>query len=106
MPQWETPPWIKLHENCGGVVCWVEAINTPSVGYTGDCSMCRQDGIPTEEIIPLYDGSRVETGLRERIEACSREDLAGLRWNDDADFDTNQARLKAEIIELAPVEVA
>lgn len=104
MTQWETPPWIKIHENCGGIVRWVEAIDQPGVQWTGDCRRCTQDGIVIEQIIALFDDSDLEatTTLRDRVESISAEDLADLEWDDDADIQENRRRLKDEVIQMAP----
>lgn len=105
MTQWETPPWIKIHENCGGIVRWVEAIDQPGVQWTGDCQQCLADGgVVLEEIIALFDDSDLDTAttLRDRVEAIPAEDLAELEWDDDAHVQENRRRLKDEIIEMAP----
>lgn len=104
MTQWETPPWIKIHENCGGIVRWVEAIDTPGVQWTGDCRRCRRDGgIVLEEIIAIFDDQGLEaTTLRDRVQAIPAEQLADLSWDDDESVDENRERIRREIIEMAP----
>lgn len=88
---WPKFTHVKLHENCGGLVRWVEALNKPGVQYTGQCLFCDRDGIPMERILPIEFGDDHE--LRDAVLAMDREDRADLRWNDDADWATNQERL-------------
>lgn len=99
---WETPPWIKLHAGCGGIVRWREAVDTPGVGYFGACLRCGDRRIQREYIIPLYDDQRLEnSSLRDRVEQMSMEDRAALRWDPEQALDENQQRLRREVIARA-----
>jgi hypothetical protein len=91
MPMWEKNSHAKIHEGCGGLVRWVEAIGTPGVHYTGECLECDTEGIPTEQIIPIEtrDGS---VGL-ELYNDADLETLRDLEWDEDDSFDENQERL-------------
>lgn len=81
----------KLHENCGGRVRWVEALDTPGVHYTGHCLHCDRDGIPMERIIAIEFGKDLE--LRNAIREMPLDERADLSWDDDADWAANQTRL-------------
>jgi len=81
MPEWED--CAKIHEGCGGLVRWVEAIKTPSVGYYGECLYCGEH-LVVEEIIPLEDFSV------EHITNIPIEERKKLRWNEDKSFKENQ----------------
>jgi hypothetical protein len=81
---------------CGGVCRWVEAIDRPAVGYTGECRTCDDTNLPREQMIPLefldYEDVYSEIGPR---------DLAKLTWDNSEDWETNQEQLAQEVIELA-----
>ncbi|AAM88760.1 hypothetical protein PhiCh1p87 [Natrialba phage PhiCh1] len=89
MPEWEF--CAKIHEDCGGVVRWVEAVDTPGVGYQGECLGCGETEIVVEAIIPIED-----LGPSDVLE-LNPADLDDLRWDYDADFDENQERLLQEV---------
>jgi hypothetical protein len=80
---------VKIHEGCGGIVRWVEAIDRPAVGYYGHCTRCDDEGIPVEHMLPL--DFLTHTEALDMDAAAFRE----LSWDDDADFDANQRRLQA-----------
>jgi len=86
----------KIHENCGGLIKWVEAIHTPGVGYFGKCERCTEDGILVERIIPI-ETAQPELGVL--IENGDHESIAELRWEDKDSWEENQERLKQEIEE-------
>lgn len=88
MPEWKR--CVKIHEDCGGLVRWVEAVNTPGVGYVGECLECRRDRLSIEDIIPLKM-------RREDVPLEDRDTLAGLEWDHDASFADNQRRLSEEV---------
>lgn len=96
---WPKTSFVKVHEGCGGLVRWVEAMNKPGVHYTGQCQHCSREGIPMEQIIPLEYGTDGE--FKDAIHDMTRQDREQLAWDEDADFDENQARLR-EQIEGAP----
>lgn len=92
MPKWTD--CVKIHENCGGIVRWVEAIDQPGVGWTGDCTHCTADAIPVERIIPIR-------GLEHRDALqLSVDELRELEWDDDDTWNHNQKRLGSEVEEL------
>lgn len=86
---------VKIHENCGGVIRWVEALDMPGVGYTGDCIHCPAEHIVVERMIPV---ERFDVN-----EVCGmpKEVLEGLEWDHDEDFETNQERLESELSRYA-----
>lgn len=88
---WETA--VKIHEGCGGICEWREAINRPGIGYHGYCRRCDTNRLPKEEMIPLegFDVSDVD-GLR-----TSDAALDELRWRDSESFDENQERFRREL---------
>lgn len=96
---WEAPEFVKIHENCGGFVEWREAIDTPGVGYTGHCRVCGALRIVQEFILPveLPEDEDAAEQVREQLNSLGRDGRAELAWDDEQDFDANQARLRREI---------
>lgn len=94
------PGTVKIHENCGGLVRWVEAIKTPGVGYHGECLRCHDDRIVVEDILPLLveQDDVYPTDIRDQND---HDTLAALQWDDDADWDENQERFQQEVSGLA-----
>lgn len=86
----------KIHENCGGLVKWVEAIDTPGVGYFGQCERCQEEQIVVERIIPIETG---QSELGKLLNQGDYESVESLRWEDDESWDKNQQRLKQELEE-------
>jgi hypothetical protein len=82
---------VKIHENCGGVVRWVEAIHTPGVGYYGECVGCGETEIVVEDVIPIEEVDHREVRL------VAPDELESLEWDDSADWDKNQDRLSSEV---------
>lgn len=95
MPQWEHTAFAKIHEGCGGLVRWVEAIDQRGVGYTGECRGCHDQRISIEDIIPIRSDPQ-QTG-QQLVDDVDRETLAELVWDDDAEWNDNQLRLRDEI---------
>ncbi|WP_049937174.1 hypothetical protein [Haloplanus natans] len=95
MPKWEHN-FLKIHEGCGGLVYWVEALETPGVGYFGKCRKCSVDRIPVEQMIPVnvidFEDEPVEIASKVRSEKL--EDLA---WDQDSSWEKNQERLQEEL---------
>lgn len=92
MPKWESNAYAKIHEGCGGLVRWAEAHDNPHVGYTGQCLHCETEGIPVEQIIPIrVDPDETGLDLHNRVE---KEVLAGLTWDESAEWNENQKRLR------------
>jgi len=77
--RWSAQTHLKIHQNCGGLVRWVEAYDQPGVGFTGECVTCHTDGIPVERILPfeLPDGM----ACVEAYNALDIEDLRGFEWD-------------------------
>lgn len=89
MPKWTE--CTKIHENCGGIVRWVEAIDQPGVGWTGECLACGEEHIVVEEMLPIR-GLDTETAFE-----ASREDLRELEWDENDTWRHNQKRLAKEV---------
>lgn len=88
----------KIHEGCGGVARWVEAIDRPGVGWHGECTRCQRSGLPTEAMVPIEEYDEHE--LRSDENATATE-LADLHWDEGADWEANQRRLAMEIDAMA-----
>jgi len=95
MPKWEHMTHAKIHEGCGGLVAWVEAIDQPGVGYTGNCRECYKERVVVEDIVPIRTDPG-QSGLQ-LVGDVDIDVLAGLEWDDDAEFRENQKRLRKEI---------
>lgn len=97
MPKWEHN-FLKIHEGCGGLVYWVEAVQVPGVGYTGKCMDCTVDRIPVEQMIPVnvvdFEDEPVEIASK-----VSSEKLEDLSWDQDSSWDENQERIQNYIRE-------
>ncbi len=89
---WPKTTHVKIHEGCGGVVAWREALERPAVHFTGACQHCGADSLAQEAILPLEVGG--DDDYRRTIRETPLEDRAALSWDDDADFETNQRRFK------------
>lgn len=89
------PGCVKFHEHCGGLVRWVEAVETPGVGYTGECIDCGEERLVVEEILPVEvpDGMRIAEFKRQ----LDGDEFDGAAWDDDADWDANQTRLRERV---------
>lgn len=94
-PRWQHTSHAKIHEGCGGLVRWVEAVDQPGVGFTGECLECAREHIPVEDIIPI----RSDTGQSgmELVSDVDQDTLADLEWDEDAEFTDNQTRLREAI---------
>jgi len=95
MPQWDN--CMKIHEGCGGLCKWVEAIETPGVGYYGKCMACQTGQILVEQMIPI-DRAKVEAGVF--LENGEPEKLDDIKWNKKDSWEENQERLKQEIVDI------
>lgn len=91
MPKWTD--CVKIHEGCGGIVRWVEAIDRPGVRWTGECCHCGEEHIVIEQMLPIR-GLDIETAFE-----TDRQTLADLRWDEDDTWDHNQKRLATEVRE-------
>jgi len=78
---------VKIHEDCGGVCRWIEAVTRPAVGYTGQCIRCGEENIPVERMIP------VESLDHEEAFTTDPSILSELAWDEGKDWETNQARI-------------
>lgn len=99
-----TGPWppgtVKIHQNCGGLVRWVEAVCTPGVGHYGHCLECDHEEIVVEQIIPVLPADP-EVQPTDVVNEDEEGTLAQLAWDDDADWEENQERLRSEVSALA-----
>jgi len=77
---------VKLHANCGGICRWVEAVETPGVGWFGECRHCGQSGLPKEAMVP------VETAVQELM-AVPLDERREAGWEESGPWDWNQWRL-------------
>lgn len=91
MPRWEHPAHTKIHEGCGGVVRWVEAVHRQSVGYTGECLECGEKNIVIEDIIPI---EAPDFDLKKGIWTSDLDVREGLEWDEAVDWESNQERLR------------
>jgi hypothetical protein len=91
-PKWESNAYAKIHENCGGLVRWVEAYDNPHVGYHGECLRCHEDRIVEEDILPVEcpDGM-IATDV---VDELDTEEIAAFDWPLDADYDDKQAEVQ------------
>lgn len=99
---WSEPAYIKIHEGCGGRIRWVEAIDTPGVGYTGECTECLEESVVTEDIIPIEvrgdaGGFAGKFDIRDTVLETEKDELAELSWEDDDSHDENQERIQSEV---------
>lgn len=92
MPRWEG--CMKIHEGCGGLCKWVEAIETPGVGYYGKCMACQTNRIVVEQMIPITK-AKVEAGVL--LDNDDPDKLSDIKWDSDLDWEENQKRLKEQI---------
>ena len=90
----EHTDYAKIHEGCGGVVRWVEAVDVPGVGWQGDCLRCERSRLPLESIMPIR-GLDVDDALD-----APRDALAELQWDDGDTWRHNQKRLGTEVERL------
>jgi hypothetical protein len=94
------PGTVKIHEGCGGLVRWVEAVRTPGVGYYGECLECHSERVVVEDIVPvLPDDPNINP--TDVVNESDQDTLAQLDWDDDSDWDENQARFRSEVSALA-----
>lgn len=92
-PRWESHSHLKIHEGCGGVVRWQEALREPGVGYTGYCLECHEEGIVVEEILPF----EVPDGMHwaDCYDAIDIADLRAFEWDPEVyDYDGRQAAFR------------
>ncbi|AGN33801.1 hypothetical protein HALG_00013 [Halorubrum virus CGphi46] len=90
----EHTDYAKIHEGCGGVVRWVEAVDVPGVGWQGECLHCGDTRLPLEAIMPIR-GLDVDDALD-----APRDALAELQWDDGDTWRHNQKRLGTEVERL------
>ena len=81
----------KIHEGCGGICRWAEAIDRPGVGQHGECTACGATALPIEHMIPL-EGVGVDT-----VREVDTTTLGGLSWDEDSSWDENQAQFEEVI---------
>lgn len=93
--RWQSNEFAKIHEDCGGLVRWVEAYDDPFTGYNGECLECGEDRIVVEDIIPIRCDPD-EIGM-EMINDVEIETLRELEWDEDDEWSHNQERLRRAI---------
>jgi hypothetical protein len=81
---------VKIHEGCGGLVRWVEAVDTPGVQWQGECLHCHSERLVIEEILPLKM-------RREDVPIGDIQTLRELEWNDETTWQNNQERISEEL---------
>lgn len=98
--EWENA--VKIHENCGGICYWQEAITTPGVMWEGKCLHCHADHLAIEDMIPIerraadnYDPDTPR--LLEAVRNTSIDDRGKLEWANRDSWDQNQDRLREEL---------
>jgi hypothetical protein len=95
--------WLKVHEGCGGIVRFVEAIDDPHVGWTGDCLHCSAASVVEEHIVfittPAVPGDRDLGDVRD-LPRDARADLED-RWPqfEDEGFVAYQEDVHAQLQE-------
>lgn len=89
MPKWTD--CTKIHEDCGGIVRWVEAVHKPGVGWTGECLYCEEQGIVVEDMLPIR-GLDVEDAAE--VDLQTRREL---EWDESDTWRHNQKRLAEEV---------
>lgn len=92
---WPKTSFEKVHENCGGLVRWVEALDRPAVHFTGECQHCGEENIVQERIIPIE--VRDDREYRNLIRGMPESERAELEWDDDAEWRDNQKRFAQQI---------
>lgn len=92
---WPKTTYVKIHEGCGGIVAWREAIGRPSVHFTGECDTCTCDDIVQESIIPIEVGS--DEDYRRQIMELPSSERRELDWDEDDTFRHNQKQIAESI---------
>lgn len=93
---WPKTSFVKVHEGCGGIVRWVEALDKPAVHYTGECRQCGREDLTREEILPIRIAESYEEA-RKKIRQMTVEERAKLEWDEDDEWKHNQQRLTEEV---------
>lgn len=91
---------VKIHQGCGGICRFVEAIDQPNTQWTGECLRCHTDNLPLEAMIPVEETNvdRMEDiNFQEEIRDTPIEKREQLEWNDDQNWYGNQQRLREEL---------
>lgn len=82
---------VKIHEGCGGICKWVEALHTPGVGYYGECLHCSATQLTIEDMVPV---SNVDPDTLRDVPIDQRKQVD---WNDGEGWLKNQERIKEEL---------
>jgi len=98
VPRWEG--CLKIHEGCGGQVRWVEAYETPGVGYHGECLHCDTEGLVLEDIIPVESGKAKRIVQNNAFSSEQQQALARIEWNEDQSWEKNQDRIKEALLDV------
>lgn len=73
---------VKIHQNCGGQVRWVECLNRPGVEFTGECVACEATNLPVEDCFHLYEDDLPGDLTKKDIVETPESDLAELHWSE------------------------
>jgi hypothetical protein len=96
--------WVKIHQNCGGLVRWVEKYDDPHVGWTGQCTHCGREAIVEERIVFVTEPAIPEQTARQLALETSASVLADLRYPMDVQerdgFDAAQREIRQQLKEL------
>jgi hypothetical protein len=96
--------WVKIHENCGGLVRYAEAYENPHVGWTGLCTHCGDDNIVEERIVFVADPAIPEQSARQLALETPASVLADLRYpletQEREGFDAAQRELRERLTDL------
>lgn len=92
------PNCVKIHENCGGIVRWVEAIMTPGVGYQGECVECGEGELVVEEILPVELPDDVRSAHQHEFWGAYRlKNWRDMEWDAEASWEENQQQFKERL---------
>lgn len=102
--EWEDA--VKVHEGCGGVCYWEEAVMRPGVGWHGTCMRCDASRLAKEDMIPVEvwvgDRRASDESVVKQVRAVPVETRERLTWDGDVSWDENQQRIR-EALGLRPL---
>ncbi|MFC4553518.1 MULTISPECIES: hypothetical protein [Halorussus] len=76
--------WAKIHEGCGGLCRFVEAWDSPGVGWTAECLSCGTEGIVEEHVVFVTDPAVPhEDGVQALVDEVPPSDRADLEYDVD-----------------------
>jgi hypothetical protein len=96
--------WVKIHENCGGLVRYVEKYDDPHVGWTGECTHCETTDIVEERIVFVTEPAIPEQSARQLALETPASVLTDLRYpletQEREGFDAAQRELRERLTDL------